>query len=489
MFNPKKSGVSSLITDKNKMKNLSLFILLALLSTPNLLSQTPVPNGNLETWNSGSYSFPTHYNFSSALENASLFIENESPFNLSKTTGFHGLYGAKLTTVKVGIDTIFGYFINYQPSNDQPANWHGGTPYSETPTAIRGYYKYNLETEDSAMVITAFSKNGVNIGTYVNKIGGIKSDFTLFNFPLTPALSTTPDSVIVAFTSSDISKKTPFLGASVDVDSISFVGVANQPALMNGDLETWTDTTINKPSGWYTERMGTVRSTDSFSGSYAVELTTYLGDENQVTVARNASLSNGYYDNNCNNNCYPKGGIPFSNQIDTLALYYKYFPSGNDSASVSLRFKKNGVFTDQRGLFLKSSPSYKYVKLDFNLASEPDSVIIEIYSSDWNNKNISFVGSKLILDDIHFTATLPTKLVTIGETGVQIAVLKNEIALSGITSPTGVEMFNVAGVVVYKESITSPRKIDTSLLPQGIYIINLVCEDGSRISKKIIIVK
>ena len=136
-------------------------------------SQSSIPNGNFETWTTFSIDYPEGYPFNSNME--TLFRFN-LPSNLVKSTdAYHGISAVEITTVATTTDTIFGYFLNANPDND-PSQWTGGISYNQIPTGIRGYYKYNVATADSATIIVTFSKSGVNIGSYFFNIGGIQKD-------------------------------------------------------------------------------------------------------------------------------------------------------------------------------------------------------------------------------------------------------------------------------------------------------------------------
>jgi hypothetical protein len=159
-------------------------------------AQTSVPNGNFENWSAGTYNYPQYYPFNSNKEN---FTRFKIPFNVERTTDvFHGAFAVKVFTNASSTDTSGGYFVNSK-ATDGP-NWHGGVPYTQMPKGIRGYYKYNVATADSGLIVASFNKGGNSIGTYFYTIGGVKSTYTLFNFTFNPPLSQVPDSVIIGAT-------------------------------------------------------------------------------------------------------------------------------------------------------------------------------------------------------------------------------------------------------------------------------------------------
>ena len=309
------------------MKKHLLLISLACIAIT-AIAQNSIPNGNFEAWNQVSYDYPQNYPFNS---NYDLLFRYQSSiqFNVEKTTpAYHGNFAVKLSTITLGTDTAMGYFINSNPSNGNPDAWTGGMPYTEKPTGIKGYYKYNVATGDEALIFAVFSKGGVNIGTYLYPIGGLHNDYVEFNLTFDPPLSQTPDEVIFAATSSNIMvKESGVAGSVLILDDVSFTGVTSQPAMMNGDFELWDSQTVYKPTNWYVDGESTSvkRTTDAVKGDYAIELTTYLGtNQNNNPRAYAGQIGTGYYPRNCGGNCNELGGFPFKNQIDTLAFWYKY---------------------------------------------------------------------------------------------------------------------------------------------------------------------
>ncbi len=694
-------------------KKLLSFSAICGLSICTAVAQTNlVPNGNFENWTSSTYYIPKNFSQCSNPQ----AISDSLPINEVKTTDkYHGKYAIQLTTeTSTQGDTVPAYFINIDPNNgNSPTSWHGGFPYDQKPNGIRGWYKYNVSTADSATVIVAFSKGGKNIHTYKYQIGGLKNNYTLFDFPLNPPLSalglpnnnisalqadskgnvwagtngggvskfdgthwktytslnglgsdsihsisidtsngnvwvgttnglsefngnswvnytttngladndvrgtqmgsggslwigtygggvsrfksgtwttftkastsnglvndsirpvkidangnkwfgtkkgvsqyngtswtsytttnglanndvraiqtdkkgnlwfgtngggvskfngtnwvtfnttnglannyvskilvdpqnnlwfgtnagisvfdsatsnwttynksngligdsiqgltmdnqgniwvgtpegisiyngsswssitssssTTPDSVVFAALSCKFGtngQPTGPPGSTLKLDSVSFTGVASQPALFDEDFELWDSTTVNLPNNWFLQYSGGNltgfnRTTDvpNGGGNYAIELTTFLGNQHNHPAAQAGQISKGYSMKKCNNNCKEQGGIPYNKQIDTLAFYYKYAPSGNDSAQISLAFIKDDTTIAQGnyGINLHAASSYQYKEIPFSLSQKPDSVIISIQSSAWGDTAFSFIGSDLKVDNIHF---------------------------------------------------------------------------------------
>ncbi|MDD3320881.1 MAG: T9SS type A sorting domain-containing protein [Paludibacter sp.] len=463
-----------------KKLNLLCFLLFSFV----LQATDIIPNGNFENWSSTTYSLPENYPYSSNLQSH----YDETPFNLTKTTDFyHGQFAVKLSTISTEYGSSMCYFINSDPGEGDMSTWKNGFEYNQMPTGIRGYYKYNVASADSALIMIVFRKSGSSIGNYVFKIGGVKNEYSLFDFTLNPALSQTPDSVIFGAVSSDFSANDGgVVGSTLYLDSVSFTGVVSQPTLMNGDFENWTDyTTPITLDAWNPndKRMdGITRTTAAKDGDFAIELTSYLGQEkdinnNIIERTQPGYITTGYWSNSCNCNL---GGTPFSNRIDTLTFWYKYIPSSTDLAEVSIDFKKNGTNFDWRMVSLDAATEYRYIELPFEVGQAPDSVILNIISSSWNNTNLAFIGSKLVIDKMMFKSGIVY-------TGLNETTDKNFVdiypsASNGIftiknpeNTPLMIEIYNSAGI---KISDISGVNLNINLLnkPGGIYFakINLL---------------
>ncbi len=399
---------------KKKYLLILSLIIFRFLTTIN--GQTHIPNGNFENWSSVTYDNPQNYPYTS---NNDAYMRGTA-FNLVKSTdAYHGTYAIQISTVVSNNGPAIGYFLNANPNNGDPSTWTGGIPYNQSPTGLRGYFKYNVASADSATIILIFRKSGSAIGSYYYKIGGLHTTYTLFDINFSQLLPQTPDSVIFGFVSSDVfSGGNGVVGSTLLVDSISFKGVNNQPALFDGDFENWQQsqtpyTLINWNSNSNYNSDGVIRTTDALFGNYAVEIKTYLGQRNNQPSAQSGQISNGYYPQNCNGNCNEQGGIPFSNKIDTFAFYYKYVPANPlDFGSINLTFKKNGNQFDGRYIQLQATSGYQYMEIPFNLWQTPDTVIIDMQSSNWNDTLVSFVGASLKIDKIHFKTLLNSQYIT-----------------------------------------------------------------------------
>ena len=472
-----------------------LFLLALALIAVTAFGQNPIPNGNFEQWNTDTISTPLNYNYSS---NSDAFFTYNLPANVTMTTdAYHGNYAVKLVTEADATDTTFGYFLNTNPNNGNPATWVGGMPYNQSPTGIRGYYKYNVASLDSATIIIDFSSAGANIATYVYKIGGVQNSYTPFNFTFNPPLPSTPDSVIFAAASSNVMLNNGIAGSTLYIDSVSFTGVTSQPAMFNGDFESWQSQTYYVPFKWHLmdsrNGQGFNRTTDAALGTYAMELTTVPGSQNNHPAAQPGWISTGFYPRNCNN-CTEQGGLPYTNQIDTLAFYYKYAPVANDTAMISVNFKKNGTSFQYAGMPLLAAATYQYIEIPFNVGQAPDTVIVDIMSSLWSDSLLSFVGSVLKIDEVHFKSHPLGTGISKYDYDNTINVYPNptngKLYIRGLKSNIQtLDIYNLLGVKVYSIANLQHQllnEIDLSGLQKGIYFMNIY--DGDKIhTQKIVL--
>lgn len=463
------------------MKKQLLFLCMAFIACA-LNGQSPIPNADFELWTSNSIENPTHFPFSS---NRNTFYNGRASNIVKYTPAYHGQYAVQLSTEAESL----GYLMNTDPKEGNPALWTNGMAYTEMPTGIRGYYKYNVATADSGLIIFTFRKNSAIIGDYKFRVGGVKTNYTLFDFNFTPALTQTPDSVIVGFVSSDYYKNQSGMPGSVLViDSLSLKGVANQPVALNGDFENWELLDMGISLTDWNQRSknpyGIKRSTNSKSGQYSLELTTYLGEEDGQPIAQPGYTTNGYWDKNCN--C-KRGGIPFLNKKDTLTFWYNYVPNQGDMAQVNLSFIKNGTQYDGRNVNLIASTNFQYVELPFELGMSPDSVIIDIISSQWDHKAISYVGSKLFIDKLSFkTVTSPMsvnelKTKTFISPNPTHGIINFNIEESKVKR---VDIYSVAGKLLYSTK-NNINKIDMSAFSSGIYLVRVETDDKVLIDRLI----
>jgi hypothetical protein len=438
-------------------------------------------NGNFESWSEITVERPGGWE--STL--GEFFRSGQTPPSgiITKVTGQMGS-AIQLETKIVNNDTLFGFFSNA----DDPIEGVGGEPFTEQPDSITGYYKYDVKSGDTALLLVVFKKNAAIINTDIFKITGTQSNFTRFAFPLT--LSSAPDTIIVAAASSNAIDEVGIqAGSTITFDNLAFSGATQN--VSNNDFETWqSDTLRSLNDGW--TGFGTLlsRTSDAAKGNYAVVLETNNFGNNSIV---GGILSNG----RMNQNGPPLGGMPYNGSDDTVVFSYKYEPSGQDTAQMAIFFFNNGTVLGQPvGQFLLPSSNYVEMEVPFQVASVPDTIGI-IFISSANPAQPSDVGSKLYIDELRLKSEiLNTGIKDIIKT-TSVSVYPNPVTNNVSISFNAqasikayIQITDVLGKTITQKPISIHKGGNnfttvTQNLSSGIYFYNITSETNTvLISKK-----
>ena len=461
-----------------------------------------VENGNFELWDTFSFDYPEFYPFNSVMQSNK--DQNQTPtVNVFKTNdAYHGNSALRLVTNLTIERNNFGFALNAMPNNDDPSLWTGGIPINEKPTGIKGYFKYNVASGDTAIIIASFSKAGRNIGSYFLPLSGLHTSYTPFDLTFEPAMTEVPDSMILGYASSWSQTQIGINGSELYIDNVSLNGITTQPSKMNGDFESWITNSTETPQSWFSQNDNSescIKTSDAFLGEFAVELHSYLGENNGHPVARPGSISNATWVNSDNGNGKWIGGTPFTNAIDTLAFYYKYTPAQPmDSAQVYIQFMMGNENFWGSGLQLPASSVYKYIEIPIMIQHpfmRADTAVINLQTGLWSDSLTTHVGSILIVDAIHFKSN--------GDP-VSIVPVKKEVQAKVFPNPSnglfrvnltdnvaeGLDIYNLSGQKVIslgKGQIQTDKEIDMTLYPRGIYLIKI--NDGKKTYMEKLILK
>lgn len=302
-----------------------------------------------------------------------------------------GLYSVRLETVLYMSDTVFGYFISGDPDNMAP----GQQVTLNNVDSVIGYYKADIQPNDSVLFIcaTTFLSNPSGGGTYF--LTQSQSNWTRFAFYIGAPFA---DSLMIgAATGNPLVDFKGIPGTWIQFDDIqlkSSTGVTQN--ILNNSFENWSTITWDDLDNWQTTNqwaigepiMPVVKSTDAYSGNYAIELNILLNSNGDTLwgAATNGFFGEGYWG----------GGEPFTSLPIAVEFYYQYTPVGADTCNVSFEFKKTG-FPSQwaGGQFYNTTSSYTLFTNPISLSNTPDSLMINL----WSGRNI---GNKLVVDDINF---------------------------------------------------------------------------------------
>lgn len=172
-------------------------------------AQTQIPVGDFETWAQPpftSYEEPSGGWWTTLNGLTGL----GSPETVTKTTDSHsGTYAAKLTTQQWGTLTIPGLLLSGDFDIQNPNFLVQGQPFTEMPTAFRGWYKFSPVAGDSAGIAAllvrwnASSQRRDTIALAVLSVTAAVSNWIPFDLPFViQQQGVTPDSILVALVSS-----------------------------------------------------------------------------------------------------------------------------------------------------------------------------------------------------------------------------------------------------------------------------------------------
>jgi hypothetical protein len=180
--------------------------------------QTPVPNGNFETW--------TDTVTAASWSSNNYTIGGVINYNfVHQSTDAHGgTYAAKLVTANIPILGDMGGLITLG-TYDILTGLSGGQGITGKPLKLKGYFKYAPIANDTMAVIVIMTKwNGTSRDTlFYNGImtNTAISTYTLFEVPISYTPSTaSPDTMNIIATSS--AGYAPQIGSALFLDDLSF---------------------------------------------------------------------------------------------------------------------------------------------------------------------------------------------------------------------------------------------------------------------------
>lgn len=445
------------------------------------------PNGDFENWTAHPYSIPDSNWYTSNPESISL----ADSITVWPVTGHSG-QAIHLQTAIVGTDTLQAYVIN---SLGDPKSGSGGAPYTQQPTSITGYYRYNLVGNDSALMIIEFKKAGTVISVTeipFRNVSGSISTFTAFSFPLN-AIPTAPDSIIIGIASSNLEGSGIQSGSWLEIDELAFAGTGITEAIAGGSFDNWTTQSIDMPDSWDVEAhggsgTGVSKSTDHRAGSYSVQLTTEPGTGgggggNSVEVAQ---ITTGKYSPNSG----PRGGLPYTRTADTITGYYKYTPSGADTAMLMVTLTASGTPVGGTNYFFHAASAWTYFEMPFTAGTTPDTLRIDIQSGSWNS---AAAGSVLKIDYLQLKSQPLLAVNDLTNATAKVLAYPNPVNdvlhLKFDKIPAGsvnVKIYDIIGRVIDSRNYTvtpSVISFQVGYLPAGMYFYE-VSNNGNMVRDK-----
>jgi len=403
-----------------------------------------------------------------------------------------GLYSVYLETVfawnegSMEDDTVFGYIIK----ENAPGGTFEGFPYTDTVDVLTFWYKCDVMPGDSAICLVELRKAGAAYSTNIYKMGGTVSTWTEVTLPLMLGATEEPDSVFIAFASSD--PMTPGVaeeGSMLEVDFVNFeftAGSTTPSAIPNNSFESLIETSAALPDDWYTfndiallfvGQEYIAQSADASVGTSAIEITTTA--ENVANDIPSV-VTNGWFDFALDNFA---GGTPFIAQPDVFSYDLKYAPAGTDTFFMWLSFWNDltGSLIDTFDI-VTASPTYTTRTINLTFTEAPDSVFVLFYSG-------LLAGTVALVDNIQFTG---------GDIGFGSEPLFSELRVHPnpangsatllFDKADEIEIVNIAGQRMYHTANVENGKltIDTNDWDGGVYFVR-VNNNGKMLTKKLIV--
>ena len=390
---------------------------------------------------------------------------------------FSGSYSILLESVlTTDGDTAFGFFLSGDPEDGIP----GQQVTIGAIDSIVGYYKCDIQANDSALLICSPINAGVPSGGGNFFFTGTQSTWKRFAFYVnTP----TADSLVVAGAIGDpLNGFSGIPGSWIQFDDIQLKGPATSMNIVNSGFENWTSEIWEEPTSWSTSvtrslgqpTLAVVKSTDSQSGNFALQLNT-IPDPDEMGASAGLA-TNGVFANG-----ETVGGVPYIATPDSLQFYYKYTPAGADTAFVEFVFKNGGTVIDEYVAVLNSATNYTLYSEAINLASSPDSLLITIFAGD-------SAGSSLLIDDIDFVFPVGiNENIKIDKIVSYPNPVNEELNIrftTSTTNNTSISLIDVTGKTLTTRPLgnlpsgTYTESFNTSSLSSGVYFIEITLENN-----------
>ncbi|MCF8331907.1 MAG: T9SS type A sorting domain-containing protein [Bacteroidales bacterium] len=464
----------------------TLFLLLSVMLSVTIQGQN-VPNSDFENWY-----IDTLYEEPQGFSTINIHLATMGlPAGVERTSdSYSGNYAVSLTSRKAGNDTIPAY-IGTGPLQDMGR----GIPYNENPDSISVYVKENLVPGDTAVAYFLFTSMTNMIGYAEFRFSDSATSYQLFKKEVvwfTTGIQ--PDSVTIMIGSAEFGDiSTP--GSNLLIDSISFgAGYSDIP---NHNFETWNTFSTETPENWTVlnamsdlSNPMVTKTTDSYSGTYAVSI------KNKVSFFGDTMgfLTNGNWGGNG-----PQGGYGVYANPKKITGYYKYTPSGPDTALAGAfsYVWDNGagklVQVDSSILKLPPANSYTAFELPLNYDLWP---LIDTLNITFAAGNFLTHGAHVGLNSELIVDSLNVQFITSSishQSNSDLSVWPNPASdMINIKIPgknfSKLEIISLEGRILRAVSVENQNRItlNTKNLPKGLLFFKFDSENKTRTIKIII---
>ena len=468
-------------------------MLIAVLFSATLLYGQQPPGAGLDDWTTDTlFLNPNIWQSSNGEVEPGIWDTTAVTYSFDKVSG---TFSVRLETFINGTDTAVNFLLlgdwgHWGELSEPKGN---GVAYAGGKSdTLAGWWKYDIAVGDTGYLIAKISSGGISVdtslpmGMYIWPVTGTQSTWTRFAFPVNDSMLSI-DSLLMAITSSntmDNGNANPFNGSWIMLDDLEFTSSDTTvvPGVVpNAGFEDWHDLIVQDPDGWVTKNywvsdlgLASVgRGTDIQNGIYAAELTNYTvtqwaGD----TVMARLQSSDMYWDS-----FGVHGGWPYTDEPGEFSFWYKYLPSGPDTAYANIQFTQGGTIVGAaEQIIYGTQTTYAQITINTNITGIPDTMAI------WFDAG-QFPVSRLLIDELVLSAFVGDKELTGGFTSISlypnpgthmVNIDINTMANEKLT----LKVFNSLGQIMVNRVIngsSSVINLDVSALIHGQYLI--VIED------------
>ncbi len=406
--------------------------------------------------------------------------DNLDVTTITQVTGRSGSgFAVKMETqMTVGVDTTFAYIANFE---DEPSSGKGGSPYTQRPDSFVVWANYDVQPNDTAIIMVFLKLGGAVYSPNMYNITGSSSGlWERLSFPIAQPPVVAPDSVIIAFSSSNAINELGIAGGSMlMVDDMSFTStlpVTLNP-IENGNFDAWTTKSYDTPDEWISAQDGSNIQLDAMGAGNPIEKTTdaYEGSSalkfNVVGVPA-YDWTYDYFANIYDNGVTRVGGFDYNEAYGDLTGYYKFSTSVSDSMQVFLVLRKGG-FSYYSQLSLPPVAAYTKFTLPFDITGigVPDSAWIEVRGSVFPYPfNTGAIGNVFYLDDLEMNKLSALKV----NSTVNLCSSTTADLTDGTSSLVG------GTITYYTDALLTSPVVDETAVSAGTYYVLLEKVSGYR---------
>lgn len=468
------------------------FLLLASSNVMRVQSQV-ITNGSFENWtNTIYYEDPPPY----ITTNINTYMQLGYGNVTKNTDHVSGLYSARIETVQLGQDTMFGGLFIGLPGQ---GGIKGGLPMVVHPDSLSVFAKYNIQTNDTAYIMILFKNNTAIVGVGAFAFAGVQNTFTKYKTAITWYLPVNTDTVAAIITSSRLNPPR-YPGSVLYVDDLNFIG--DTVPYPNNDFETWNTAGAENPDDWtsinfacYPADLSVTKTTDSYDGTYA----TSIKNVQLLSGDTMGYLTNGRFGSNG-----PQGGMQVFQNPEKITGYYKYAPVGPDTALIGcFAYIDDGmghqVPVDSQMIKLPAASSYTYFEIPFSYNGWPyvDTLNISISSGNLQDTLVPVgLGSKLYVDMLDITYQ-PVSVPETSDADNNISAYPNpahnnfSVSFFSAAPEYSIDLFDAKGTLLHHVSLKPTNgyyfySFDMSGYAKGVYYVKFVSAKKEKTQKIIL---